>query len=134
MMKVRTLLKDAWHICAICNDRGDDPIQQMGLSADEDAIFLAFLERIAANGPKVLASNRNHQVNEDPKIIQFTFGGNVGRLLYFYDRDRVVVICNAFRKRGGKSGATPRDKVKDAAQAYREYFALKESGKIQLVE
>lgn len=133
-MKVRSLLKDTWEICAICNERGDDPIQQMGLTADEDAILLAFLGHIAANGTRVLASNRNHEVNDVPKIIQLTVGSNVGRLLYFYDRDRVIIICSAFRKRGGKSGQTPREIVKAAAKSFHAYFKAKSDDEVDWIE
>lgn len=106
----------------------------MGLTANDEAITLSFLEHIAVNGTKVLASNRNHEVNDSPKIIQLTVGGNVGRLLYFYDRDRVILICGAFKKRGGKSGHTPRDLVKAAEKLYHAYFKAKVDQEVDWIE
>lgn len=97
-------------------------------------MVLALLERVADHGPSSLPDNRNHAVNDNPKILQFTAGNNVARLLYFFDEGRCVIICEAFIKPGGKSQHTPKAPKKTAVNVYRRYFAAKENNELEWVE
>jgi hypothetical protein len=106
----------------------------MDLNEVDDAMFLSLIEYIAQNGTQVLPQNRNHEVNGAPKIIQLTAGGNAGRLLYFFDREKHIIICAAFKKRGGKSGQTDRTIVKAAVKLHDAYFEARSSNAIEWIE
>lgn len=121
-------------MCGICTERGEDPIDRMGLSDDAFGVVAALLERVALHGPQSLPDNRNHAVNASPKILQLTPGSNLARLLYFFDEGKCVILCDAFEKPGGKSQQTPRAVVKRAVGVYNEYFEQKRKSLIEWIE
>lgn len=106
----------------------------MGLSPNDQAAVISLLEFIAANGTKSLPDNRNHAVNSSPKILQLTAGSNTARLFYFYDEGRCIIICDAFKKAGGKSGKTPPEKIKAAVKVYEAYFEAKAKNQLEWIE
>jgi hypothetical protein len=132
-LKLQVLSSDVWKICAICTDRGEDPIERLGLSDEDEAVVMALIEHIAVNGTKVLPDNRNHAICAHPKILQLTAGGNLARLPYFYDEGMCIIICDAFKKKGGKSNQTAPEKIKVAVKMYERYFEAKANNQIQWI-
>jgi hypothetical protein len=125
-VKLRRLAHGLWTVWGICNARGDDPIERLGVDVDR---AIGLLDHVARNGPGVLPDNRNHAICENPKIIQLSAGR--ARLAYFFDGQRLIVICHAFAKSGGKSGKTNQSDIQVAATARAAYYQAKATNTLE---
>lgn len=57
-------------------------------------------------------------------------GNNIDRMLYFFDKDKIIIISNGFTK---KTNKTPKQEL-DLATKYRnEYFTRKQNGRFRKV-
>lgn len=88
--------------------------------------MLRRLEAMADHGPQYLPEI-SHQI--EPDIWQ-TEQGRV-RILWFYDRGRVIVCSHGFIKQTRK---TPESERALARQIFREYRAAKATDDIQILE
>ncbi|AET90656.1 hypothetical protein BYI23_B000490 [Burkholderia sp. YI23] len=124
------VISDVWSIYELLNDRGDAVLS--GVREDEMSACLAFLAKVSVHGPASLPDNRSHHVSTDePKIWQFDVTAKL-RLLWFYDAGKLVVVSHCFYKQGGKKNTTPRDLVEAAQGVFRQYFADKANGNLQI--
>jgi hypothetical protein len=128
-VKLRRLAQGLWTIWGICNHRGDDPIQRLEASDTDIQRTVALLDRVAQHGTMMLPDNRNHAISDSPKILQLSAG--MARLAYFYDGRRVIVVCHAFSKRGGKAGKASKSDLRVAIDAHRAYYAAKSAGSLE---
>lgn len=88
--------------------------------------MLRRLEAIAEHGPQFLPEI-SHQI--EPDLWQ-TEQGRV-RILWFYDRDRVIVCSHGFIKRTRK---TPENEKALARQALRDYRWASAAKKVRILE
>lgn len=88
--------------------------------------MLRRLEAIAEHGPQFLPEI-SHQI--EPDLWQ-TEQGRI-RILWFYDRDRVIVCSHGFIKRTRK---TPEGEKALARQALREYRWASAARKVRILE
>lgn len=88
--------------------------------------MLRRLEAMADHGPQYLPEI-SHQI--EPDIWQ-TEQGRV-RLLWFYDRGRVIICARGFIK---KTRKTPESERAMARQMLREYRAAKAAGEIRIIK
>ena len=132
MIRLKLVKNVVWRIWAICSTRGDDPIQSIDATEDEHAAIAAFLDRISAEGTSWLPDNRNHEINSEPKILQFTVGKY--RLPYFFDGKGIIIIVHTYKKRGGSRNQIRRSDKQIAINGYRDYHEAKESDSIEYIE
>ena len=52
-------------------------------------------------------------------------GGNLSRVLYFFDAERIIIATNGFEKKQQK---TPRSEIDLAKQRRKDYYQRKEAG------
>ena len=124
-MKLRRIFSDVWDVWAICAQNGEDVIAQLDMpEADLDAALALFV-RVAGHerGPSILPDNRNHAISDDPKILQLSI--DKFRFAYFFDGRKIIIVCHAFGRHGGKSGKTARSDIKVARANFAAYFAAK---------
>jgi phage-related protein len=127
---LKVIARSRWTLYAVCSARGTCPLEmfladQEQLGKDKDRM-LRRLEAMAEHGPQYLPEI-SHQI--EPDIWQ-TEQGRV-RILWFYDRDRVIVCTHGFIKRTKK---TPESERALARQTLREYRAASAVGKIRIIE
>lgn len=80
------------------------------------------LEQLAERGP----SRRRDEFNELERGLYEAKARMGPRVIFFYDRERIVICSHAFDKQDQK---TPRRKIDTALARKRDYFARKASGK-----
>jgi phage-related protein len=130
MMRLKLVARALWTLYAVCSDRGECPLEtfladRSQLGKDKDRM-LRRLEAIADHGPQYLPEI-SHQI--EPDIWQ-TEQGRL-RILWFYDRGRVIVCSHGFIKRTRK---TPEGEKALARQVLWEYRAAKAAGAIRILE
>lgn len=131
-MRIAAVYQDKWTIYEVLDER------EIGVLGDvkhgDVSQCLAFLEKVAENGPTWLPQNRSHHVCDDePKIWQFDVTGTL-RLLWFYDEGKVVVVASCFYKEGGKKGKTPPRLVRKAQRVHQSYFDAKAKNTLSIEE
>jgi hypothetical protein len=133
-LKVSCIAKDVWTIWAVCSERGEDVIEQLLANWHLDGQMHAFIERISENGGLPLPHNRNHAIDEQsqPTIMQFTVGQF--RLAYIYDGEKVIVLCAAYPKGGGKTGKVSKTHKRVAKINLRNYLDAKHNGTLEFLE
>lgn len=130
MITVKVVVRSRWTVYAVCTARGTCPLEEFlgdhgQLGQDKDRM-LRRLEAIAEHGPQFLPEI-SHQI--EPDLWQ-TEQGRV-RILWFYDRDRVIVCSHGFIKRTRK---TPEGEKAMARQALREYRWASAARKVRILE
>jgi phage-related protein len=130
-MKLRLVYRDRWVLYAVCTDRGDCPLLEF-LSSEDSSSHLAKtkrqmlrrLEAIARSGvpqsPEI-----SHQISGDV----WQIGKGDLRVLYFYDRNRIIILSHGFVK---KSRKTPQSEIQRAQEALQRYRA--ERDRIEILE
>jgi phage-related protein len=121
MIRLKVIARARWSLYALCSSRGDCPLEKFlgdlrELGKDKDRM-LRRLEAMAQFGPEYLPGI-SHQI--DGEIWQ-TEQGRI-RVLWFYDRGRVIVCSHGFVKRTQK---TPEREKNAARQALADYKLAK---------
>jgi len=118
-VKLRVVRAGLWRVLALCHERGDcelleflDGLEQRHLK-DRDRL-LALFQRVADTGPTQLSDSLSHSLQGD---IWESIQGNL-RVLWFYDKGKVVVCSHALIKRGRK---IPPGEIRLAQQRCNEY-------------
>ena len=130
-MKLRVVYRGLWTLYAVCTDRGDCPLLEF-LTQDDPSSHVArtkrqMLRRLEAVAQKGILQTTeiSHQISEG--IWQIEKGDL--RILYFYDRDRVIVLSHGFVK---KTRTTPESEVERAREIFRRYRAERDA--IEILE
>jgi len=130
-MKLRLVYRDRWILYAVCSDRGECPLLEF-LSGDDPSSHLAKtkrqmlrrLEAISRTG-MTQVTDISHQISGDIWQIE---KGDI-RILYFYDRERVIVLSHGFVKQSRKTRQGEIQRAREALQRYRA-----ERDRIQILE
>ena len=130
MIHLKAVARSLWTLYAVCSARGECPLEafladRSQLGEDKDRM-LRRLEAMADHGPQYLPEI-SHQI--EPDIWQ-TEQGRL-RILWFYDRGRVIVCSHGFIK---KTRKTPERERALARQTLWEYRAAKAAGEIRIEE
>ena len=101
-MKLVQIARLAWQVLAICDDRGDcqvlDFLEDMDSESLSTRMHSLLAGNVSQNGPP---KNENISKHLNDGIHEFKRGPKTGkklRVLWFYDKNRVVVCTNAFTK------------------------------------
>ena len=123
-----TVKRGVWRVDAICDAAGRTFIDLLNLSDKESAKVAAVLDRIAdaVKGPESIPEDRNHLIDPAARIWQLRV--DECRILWFYDKGRVVICCHAYRK---KSNKAPKGEVAKACAVKDAYFEAKQAGQLQ---
>ena len=130
-MKLRRLSREGkWQVLAACTERGDCPLEEFLGSLGrhfESSVngMMALLDYVALRGPPRNVE-LSHQLRGD--IYEFIKGRI--RVLYFYDRDRVIICTHGLIK---KSQKTKSADIAYAEQVRYAYRAAVEAGNIQIL-
>lgn len=124
----------AWTVWGVCDAKGVDVVSRLGLrETDPDlASIVALIDRLAMDGGRGLPDNRNHAICDDPKILQLTAGRF--RITYAFHGYQVIVLCYAFRKRGGKRNTTPPSELKVAKRIHKAFLGAVDSNSIEYLD
>lgn len=129
-MKLRVVCKGLWTLYAVCTDRGDCPLLEFladGASshvAKTKRQMLSRLESISQRGV-VQVTEISHQIAEGIWQIE---KGDV-RILYFYDKGRVIILSHGFVKDTQKTRLSEIQRVQDALQRYQA-----ERNRLEIIE
>ena len=102
---------------------GKIPVKEFLISLDYDmrAKMIRTLEMLQKNGP-ALREPHSKELEDGIFELRAKFGSNISRVLYFYDKERLVLLTNGFVK---KTQKTPMQEI-ELAKAYRtDYYARK---------
>ena len=128
-MKLQIVRDGEWRVLAVCTERGDCDLLDFLEGLDGKLVkdgdrLLRLLQRIADEGiPR--NTEVSHKLAGDVwELIQ----GDL-RLLYFRDRDRVVVCSHALVKRGRK---VPRGDIDQAQARCNAYRTAREAGTLEV--
>ncbi|SOD92541.1 type II toxin-antitoxin system RelE/ParE family toxin [Caenispirillum bisanense] len=118
-MFAREVVNGPWRIWALADEDGTCPLEEFvsGLPKSERRKVLAMLDHVAEGGTRALPSDRCHQIDDEHQIYQFT-AGQV-RILWFYDRDKIILCSHAFLKRTNKTPKRERERAVAARKACR---------------
>jgi phage-related protein len=130
MIRLKVIVRARWTLYAVCAGRNECPLEMFladrtELGKDKDRM-LRRLEAIAEHGPQYLP-DISHQI--EPDLWQ-TEQGRI-RILWFYDRDRVIVCSHGFVKRTRK---TPETEKAQARRKLHVYRAAADAGTIRIME
>jgi phage-related protein len=130
MIRLKVIVRDRWTLYAVCAGRDLCPLEvfladRTELGKDKDRM-LRRLEAIAEHGPQYLP-DISHQI--EPELWQ-TEQGRV-RILWFYDRDRVIVCSHGFIKRTRKTPEAEKALARRTLQVYRAAAA---AGTVRVME
>lgn len=130
-MKLRLVYRDRWILYAVCTDRGDCPLLEFlsggdpsGHLAKTKRQMLRRLEAISRTG-MTQVTDISHQISGDIWQIE---KGDI-RILYFYDRERVIVLSHGFVKQSRKTRQGEIQRAQEALQRYKG-----ERDRIQILE
>ncbi len=129
-MKLRVVCKGLWTLYAVCTDRGDCPLLEFLADGASSHVaktkwqMLRRLESISQRGV-VQVTEISHQIAEDIWQIE---KGDI-RILYFYDKGRVIILTHGFVK---KTQKTRQSEVQQAQDALRRYQA--ERNRLEIIE
>jgi phage-related protein len=131
-VRVRRLLQgQSFTVYAACDTRGEcdliEFLDSLGANLQGDGDhMLSLLERVSINGPP-----RNteicHQIQND--LWEFIKGRL--RVLWFYDKGRIVVCTHGFVKSSPK---TPKAEIAKATTVRAQYFAAKARNDLEIEE
>ena len=119
-MKLRVICQGLWTLYAICTDRGDCPLLEFladGTSshlAKTKRQMLRRLESIAQRGV-IQVTEISHQIAEDIWQIE---KGDI-RILYFYDKGRVIILSHGFVKQSQKTRPAEIQRAQNALRRFR---------------
>ena len=119
-----------WTLLAVCSDRGDCQLLEFLGDLDvgagrESKHMLALMARTAEHGPPI-KEDLCASLGDD--IYEFRKSGL--RVLFFYDAERTIICCNAYRKQSLKLGHGQKERAMAARAAY---FAAKRAGRLEVI-
>jgi phage-related protein len=123
-MNLLTLGRGRWHVLAVCDDRGQCEVLDFleALCSDGERqrkhalAMLALLEQsIPEDGPP-RAGERSGSLGDD--IFEFRSVAGEFRVLWFYDKGKVIVCTHAFKK---SEQRTDPAEIKRAKRIKRDY-------------
>jgi phage-related protein len=128
-MKLRTVRDGEWRVLAVCTERGDCDLLDfldglVGRLAKDGDRLLRLLKRVADEGVPRNTEISHKLAGDVWELIQ----GDL-RLLYFRDRDRVVVCSHALVKRGRKIPPGDIDLAQARCDGYR---TAREAGTLEV--
>ncbi len=110
---------DAFTICAWMEDNGDCPT-------------IDFLEELHSNGDKdsdriksLMERTANHGIIKNPEMNKalgdgiYELKGGKARVLYFFDKDKLIICTHGFKK---KTQKTPPAEIERAKRIRTQYF------------
>jgi phage-related protein len=103
---------------------GEEPAKEflIGLDYKMRAKMIRMLVLLQENGP-ALRLPYSEELEDGIFELRVKFGTDISRMLYFYDKDKIIILTNGFIKKCQK---TPKQEI-IAAKNYREdYFSRKE--------
>jgi hypothetical protein len=132
MMKLRLLEHGMWTVVAICDSRGDCPVQAFVHELESDGLsdyrqVMALLRTTAMTGPPK-SEKRSRSLGDD--IFELKTRGGI-RVLYFYDEGRLVICTEAVRKPKERELRGVKTRAVDAR---RQYFAAKQRAALEIIE
>ena len=103
---------------------GRIPAKEFLLSLDYDmrAKMIRTLELLQKNGPD-LREPFSKELEDGIFELRAKFGTNISRLLYFFDKGKLVLLTNGFVKKAQK---TPKQELSIAKTYRADYYARKE--------
>lgn len=103
---------------------GTSPAKDFLISLDYDMRTKMFrtLKLLQSNGPE-LREPYSKELEDGIFELRAKFSSNISRLLFFYDKDKIIVLTNGFIK---KSQKTPKQEIELAKIYKSDYFARKE--------
>lgn len=110
-MHARRVVEADWRVWALAGEDGACSLLTFLLdlqTRDRDKV-LAMLQRVAEHGPRSLPVERCHEVDKTHGIFQFS-AGQV-RILWFYEKGRVILCSHAFLKRTRKTPRQERERA-----------------------
>lgn len=129
-MKLRRLSREGkWQVLAACTERGNCPLEEFlcNLAPNFESSLrgiLALLDYVAVNGPPRNVE-LSHQLRGD--IYEFIKGRI--RVLYFLERDRVIICTHGLVKKSQKIRGVEIERAEAVRRAYRTAVAM---GKVEM--
>lgn len=117
-MQTIEIRRGRWKVHALCSSRGDCPLLEFladleGSLARDGRRMLALLDRVAHHGPPH-NTDISHQVGEG--LWEFIQGRI--RVIWFYDRGRMVIATHGFVKKSRKTPALELERARRRQQEY----------------
>lgn len=119
-MKTVEVRRGPWKVLALSSERGDCPLLRFlakleGNLARDGRRMLALLDRVAQHGPPRNV-DISHQVGEG--LWEFIQGRI--RVIWFYDRGKLVVLSHGFVKKTRKTPASELERARRNRQEYEQ--------------
>lgn len=130
-MKLLKLDEGLFSVHAICDDRGDAELltflEGLGanLHSNRDGM-LKMLERCADHGPPRNSESKHHLGDGIYELIK----GQL-RVLYFTDKNRVIICSHGLVK---KTGKVPKKDIAKATKGRRKYREARTDGQLEILE
>lgn len=121
-----------WRVIAVCDDDENSVLDELceALSGDleQDGEKLAAdLKKLSTHGPRIFNDDKCHQICKKEQIYQLT--SKRLRMLWFYDKNMVIVCAHGFVKYTQK---TPKHIKERAVEVKKQYFNDKENGCLRM--
>lgn len=133
-MRLLRLGHQQWTVLAVMNDRGECAVLELLMNAGEpgERLLADLRESVPERGPPTNNTEATKALRD--KILEFrepVKKGGTLRVLYFYDKGRVIVCANAVLK---KSDKTPDELIDAAVRMRRDYLAAAQKGQLQIID
>lgn len=104
---------------------GKEPAKEFVLSLRYDfrAKVIRSFKLLQDNGP-TLREPESKELEDGIFELRVEFAGDIVRILYFFDKGKLVILTNGFVK---KSQKTPKAEIKRAKQYREDYLSRKET-------
>lgn len=115
-MFARKIRDGQWKIWAVSDADGGCELLDFLAALDRDVRnrVLSMLDAVAQQGTRVIPSDRCHIVDDNDPIYQFTCGQV--RILWFYDRDKIILCSHGFLKKSQKTPKKEKVRAKKSLQ------------------
>lgn len=131
-MKVKVLVKDQYVI--LVTMKGNScPIEESSLARDYKRDFeglLDMLQRAAQSGFHQFSSAQSHEINKNPKILEFIRGRL--RLIYFHGQGKDIVVCTELFLK--KTKKVPRALVEKAIKVNNAYLKSCQENTLEVMD
>lgn len=127
MPSYKKLFEDNYSLYVFLDDKGDSDILTFLESKTDEAKTMLRRLRSLAKDPKGFPSEICHRVDDKDKIWQIR--SEFHRILWFYDKGRIIVCSNIFQKKS--NGSTPNREKDRAKRIKKDYFNQMRGGSKQ---
>ena len=105
-------------------ENGEEPVKDflIGLDNKMRAKMIRMLVMLQENGPAIRMPY-SEELEDGIFELRAKVGSDISRVLYFYDKDQIVILTNGFVK---KSQKTPHQEIITAKKYRSDYLARKE--------